>query len=67
MNIIFDYESRKVDPARIELATLRCKRSVLPLDYGPYGMPFVAAVFKVVVNNLRCKGMHDFVMSINQF
>ena len=25
----------KVDPSRIELEAARCKRAVLPLDYGP--------------------------------
>ena len=42
-----------MDPARIELATLRCKRSVLPLDYGPL-KDFLSSWFiKVTVRYAR--------------
>ena len=33
--IFYRGHSERMDPPRIELGASRCKRDVLPLDYGP--------------------------------
>ena len=45
VNMIFDFS---MDPPRIERGTPRCKRGVLPLDYGPLSWALKTAV---VVSN----------------
>jgi hypothetical protein len=35
LNMICEIHKEIMDPPRIELGTPRCKRGILPLDYGP--------------------------------